>query len=63
MKKVYFLNPTRNSISAFTLVNKGLQFTKEYVFETATPIVDFFVDKNEQRLVVVDSEKLYEITL
>lgn len=63
MKKVYFLNPIRNSVIAFTIVNKGLQFTKEYVFETATPIVDFFVDKNEQRLVIADSEKLYEITL
>ncbi len=63
MLNIYFLNPERNSIVVFEIINKGLSYKKEYIFETATPINDFYVDQNEQRMVVSDENKMYEITL
>jgi hypothetical protein len=63
LNHVYFLNTERNSIIRMQKINRGLSFVQEYVFETETPLNSFFVDQNEQRLIVSDSKALYEISL
>lgn len=63
MVHVYFFNPVKNSIVSFEIERNGLKYNREYIFETETPIVDFYIDKNEQRMILADDKKLYEITL
>ena len=63
MSNVYFFNPERNSVLKYEIINRGLKFQTEYVFETDAPLTDFYVDQNEQRLILSDENKLYEITL
>ncbi|MBT4937438.1 hypothetical protein HON22_05990, partial [Candidatus Peregrinibacteria bacterium] len=63
MVHVYFFNPVKNSIISFEIERNGLKYSREYIFETETPIVDFYIDNNEQRIIVADENKLYEVTL
>ncbi|HPO05818.1 MAG TPA: hypothetical protein PLQ36_01775, partial [Candidatus Gracilibacteria bacterium] len=63
MKNVYFLNPTRKSVIVYKIVNKGLEYKREYVFETNDMLTDLSVDQNEQRLIVSDQNKIYQITM
>lgn len=61
LNNVYFLNLERNSVIKMEKVNRGLQYVQEYVF--ATEINDFYVNLDEQRLIVSDGGQLYEISL
>lgn len=63
MQHVYFLNPERSSIISYKIGNKSLEFFKEYVIETPSKMTDFYVDKDEKRMVISDENTLYEITL
>ena len=63
MRNVYFLNPARNSVVVFEIINKGLQYQREYIFETKKVLNDFYIDTDEQKLVVSDSDNLYELSL
>ncbi|PCI24793.1 hypothetical protein COB57_03410 [Candidatus Peregrinibacteria bacterium] len=63
MKHVYVLNPSRNSVIQLKVINKGLEYAQEYIFETQTPLQDMYIDQAEQRMIVTDEENVYTITL
>jgi hypothetical protein len=63
MTHVYFLNPVKNSVISFFIDKNSLKYSQEYVFETEQRINDFYIDSNEQRMLITDNKKLYEITL
>ena len=63
MTHVYFLNPVKNSVISFFIDKNSLKYNQEYIFETDQQINDFYIDNNEQRMLVTDNKKLYEITL
>ncbi len=63
MLHVYVFNKAANSIVKLEIVNKGLEYRNEYVFDTESQILDFYVDKNEQKLFVLDKTKVYQLTL
>lgn len=61
---IYLLNPQKNSILIVRKLSNGQgEYIRQVVLEGIGQIVDFYVSQNEQRLFVIDKEKIYEIGL
>jgi hypothetical protein len=63
MNNVYLYNPDRNSIIKLEMIQKGLEYQKEYLIEADTKIQGFNVDRDEQRLFVVGEKEVFELSL
>ena len=63
MRHVYFLHPERKSIIKMMIVNRGLEYVEEMVFETDSPLTDVYVEQNELKMYVSDEKNVYEVNL
>lgn len=65
MSQVYFLEPSEHRVMVYYKDDKtgGLTYQSQYVFEELNDIRDLYVDKNTNKLYLLDASKVYEVNL
>lgn len=70
LKFVYVLDPVNKRILRFYKdppeagsENRALTYNMQYLFQDLKEVRDFWVDPAEQKIYVVDSQKIYEVTI
>ncbi|MFA6457809.1 MAG: hypothetical protein WCV72_00275 [Patescibacteria group bacterium] len=70
LKFVYVLDPINKRILRFYKdppeagsENRALTYNMQYLFQDLKEVRDFWVDPAEQKIYVVDSQKIYEVTI
>ncbi len=70
LKFVYVLDPVNKRILRFYkdppeagTENRALTYNMQYLFQDLKEVRDFWVDPAEQKIYVVDSQKIYEVTI
>jgi len=62
---IYLLNSQKNSVLVIKKLTNGQsgEYQRQIILEGIGQVVDIYVDQNEQKLYVLDKEKIYEVGL
>ncbi len=65
MSQVYVLEPSTSRVLVFMKDDRtgGLNYTNQYLFEELKDIRDIYVDKDTNKLYLLDASKVYEVVL